>query len=64
MSTRANQTLVSYSLLLLYIIYSQRTWRVVLGEHDLNSDSGREQIKGVSRVYIHPKWNSYNVAYG
>uniref|UniRef100_A0A3P8WQB1 pancreatic elastase n=1 Tax=Cynoglossus semilaevis TaxID=244447 RepID=A0A3P8WQB1_CYNSE len=47
-----------------HCVDSQRTWRVVLGEHDLNSDSGREQIKGVSRVYIHPKWNSYNVAYG
>ncbi|KAL2091018.1 hypothetical protein ACEWY4_013281 [Coilia grayii] len=41
-----------------------RTWRVVLGEHDLNSDSGREQIISVSRVYIHSGWNSASVANG
>ncbi|KAL2091021.1 hypothetical protein ACEWY4_013284 [Coilia grayii] len=41
-----------------------RTWRVVLGEHDLNSDSGREQILPVSRVYIHSGWNSASVANG
>ncbi|XP_061543404.1 LOW QUALITY PROTEIN: elastase-1-like [Phycodurus eques] len=42
----------------------QRTWRVVLGEHDLNSNSGREQVMSVSRVYVHPRWNSNNVAGG
>ncbi|XP_056128786.1 elastase-1-like [Lampris incognitus] len=41
-----------------------RTWRVVLGEHDLNSNSGREQVMSVSRVYIHPKWNSNRVSAG
>ncbi|XP_072237855.1 elastase-1-like [Leuresthes tenuis] len=41
-----------------------RTWRVVLGEHDLNNNYGTEQVIGVSRVYIHPNWNSYNVAHG
>nr|XP_043879145.1 elastase-1-like [Solea senegalensis] len=41
-----------------------RTWRVVIGEHELYSDDGREQIKSVSNVYIHPRWNSNNVAGG
>lgn len=43
---------------------SSRTWRVVLGEHDLYSNSGREQIIGVSKVYIHPRWNSMSVSAG
>lgn len=43
---------------------SGRTFRVILGEHDLYSNSGREQIISVSQVYVHPKWNSYNVAAG
>merc|ERR1712002_1356082 len=41
-----------------------RTWRVVLGDHNINSHEGREQYMSVSRVYIHPKWNSNNVAGG
>ncbi|KAM3877801.1 elastase-1-like [Diretmus argenteus] len=41
-----------------------RTWRVVLGEHDLNSNSGTEQFVSVSRVHIHPKWNSNRVIAG
>jgi len=41
-----------------------RTWRVILGEHDLYSDSGREQILSVSNVYIHPKWDSNSVSLG
>ncbi|KAL2091015.1 hypothetical protein ACEWY4_013278 [Coilia grayii] len=47
-----------------HCVDSSRTWRVVLGEHDLNSDSGREQIISVSRVYIHSGWNSASVAKG
>jgi len=47
-----------------HCVDSNRTWRVVLGEHDLNVNSGREQIMSVNRVYIHPKWNSNNVASG
>lgn len=41
-----------------------RTWRVVLGEYDLNCNSRKEQILGVTRVYIHPKWNSKKLANG
>nr|XP_057911088.1 elastase-1-like isoform X1 [Doryrhamphus excisus] len=47
-----------------HCVDSRRTWRVVVGEHDLNSSNGREQIKSVSQVYIHPRWNSNSVAGG
>uniref|UniRef100_A0A8D3AG52 Peptidase S1 domain-containing protein n=1 Tax=Scophthalmus maximus TaxID=52904 RepID=A0A8D3AG52_SCOMX len=41
-----------------------RTWRVVLGDHDINNHEGREQYMSVSQVFIHPYWNSNNVAGG
>ncbi|MFT7801235.1 elastase-1-like [Arapaima gigas] len=41
-----------------------RTWRVVLGDHDLYVSEGSEQVVGVSQVYIHPNWNPNNVANG
>ncbi|KAA0711868.1 Elastase-1 [Triplophysa tibetana] len=41
-----------------------RTWRVVLGDHILNTIDGREQFKTVSQVYIHPNWNRNDVAAG
>ncbi|XP_020485046.2 elastase-1 [Labrus bergylta] len=47
-----------------HCVDSNREWRVVIGEHDLNSNSGMEQIKTVSRVYIHQGWDSSNVANG
>lgn len=47
-----------------HCVDSNRTWRVVLGEHDLNSNSGREQIMQVARVYIHPGWDSSRVSNG
>ncbi|KAM6928367.1 elastase-1-like [Xenentodon cancila] len=40
------------------------TWRVILGEHDLNVNSGREQVIGVSRVYVHPKWDPSRLSDG
>ncbi|KAM6928372.1 LOW QUALITY PROTEIN: elastase-1-like [Xenentodon cancila] len=40
------------------------TWRVVLGDHNINSNKGREQYMSVSRVYIYPGWNSNNDAGG
>merc|ERR1712168_617530 len=40
-----------------------RTWRVVLGEHNLNSQEGSEQYMSVSRVHLHPRWNSNNPCY-
>lgn len=40
------------------------TYRVVLGEHDLYSNAGTEQIIAVKQVIIHAGWNRYNVADG
>ncbi|XP_029286564.1 LOW QUALITY PROTEIN: elastase-1-like [Cottoperca gobio] len=47
-----------------HCVDSNRMWRVLIGEHDLNSNSGREQTMDVHAVYIHPQWNSNNVANG
>uniref|UniRef100_A0A7N8Y117 pancreatic elastase n=1 Tax=Mastacembelus armatus TaxID=205130 RepID=A0A7N8Y117_9TELE len=47
-----------------HCVDTSRTWRVVLGDHNINSNEGREQYKSVSRVYIHPNWNRNNVAGG
>ncbi|KAJ7999402.1 hypothetical protein DPEC_G00194030 [Dallia pectoralis] len=47
-----------------HCVDSQRTWRVVLGDHNLDSNDGTEQILSVSQVYIHSGWNSNNVAGG
>ncbi|XP_062401678.1 elastase-1-like [Sardina pilchardus] len=47
-----------------HCVDSSMTRRVVLGEHTLYSDKGREQTIAVSQVYIHPGWNSNNVAGG
>ncbi|KAL2089457.1 hypothetical protein ACEWY4_014145 [Coilia grayii] len=40
------------------------TWQVVLGEHDLDSYSGLEQILSVRHVFIHPRWNLKRVTEG
>ncbi|XP_075881118.1 elastase-1-like [Nelusetta ayraudi] len=40
------------------------TYRVVLGEHDIYSNGGTEQIIAVNQIYIHSGWNSGNVAGG
>nr|XP_029506222.1 elastase-1-like [Oncorhynchus nerka] len=47
-----------------HCVDSQRTWRVVLGDHNLNSNEGKEQIMTVNKVYIHNGWNSNNIAGG
>ncbi|KAL0977929.1 hypothetical protein UPYG_G00163400 [Umbra pygmaea] len=47
-----------------HCVDSQRTWRVVLGDHNLNTNEGTEQILSVSKVYIHSGWNSNSVAGG
>ncbi|XP_028261188.1 elastase-1-like isoform X3 [Parambassis ranga] len=41
-----------------------QTWRVVLGDHNIECTEGIEQFKSVSRVYIHPKWNTNDVTAG
>lgn len=33
-----------------------KKYRVVLGEYDLSKAEGREQVRGVTRIKIHPGW--------
>ncbi|NXU57090.1 CELA1 elastase, partial [Turnix velox] len=40
------------------------TFRVVAGEHNLSTNEGSEQVLGVSKIIVHPYWNSNNVAAG
>ncbi|XP_042568224.1 elastase-1-like [Cyprinus carpio] len=47
-----------------HCVDTSRTWRVVLGDHDIYNHEGREQYMSVSAVYIHPNWNSNSVASG
>uniref|UniRef100_A0AAR2K3H7 pancreatic elastase n=1 Tax=Pygocentrus nattereri TaxID=42514 RepID=A0AAR2K3H7_PYGNA len=42
----------------------QRTYRVVLGDHNISQHEGKEQYISVSRVYIHPNWNSNMISNG
>ncbi|XP_075594048.1 chymotrypsin-like elastase family member 1 [Balearica regulorum gibbericeps] len=39
-------------------------FRVVAGDHNLNSNEGSEQVFSVSKIVVHPYWNSNNVAAG
>ncbi|NP_001020358.1 chymotrypsin-like elastase family member 1.4 precursor [Danio rerio] len=41
-----------------------RNWRVILGDHDITKHEGHEQSLTVSRVYIHPNWNTDSVSSG
>ncbi|XP_045410845.1 chymotrypsin-like elastase family member 1 isoform X3 [Lemur catta] len=43
---------------------SQLTFRVVVGEHNLNQNDGTEQYVRVQKIVVHPNWNSNNVAAG
>ncbi|NXK00811.1 CELA1 elastase, partial [Corythaixoides concolor] len=47
-----------------HCVDSNLSFRVVAGEHNLNSDDGTEQILSVSEIVIHPSWNSNDVAAG
>ena len=58
-ATITNQIIICF-----FYLHSTRTWRVILGEHDLKKNEGSEQIMTVSKVHIHSKWNSNNVAGG
>ncbi|MBN3297636.1 CELA1 elastase, partial [Amia calva] len=40
------------------------TLRVVVGDHNINRNEGTEQYINVYRVFLHPNWNSNNVANG
>ncbi|KAK2513795.1 hypothetical protein Q9233_015322, partial [Columba guinea] len=39
-------------------------FRVVAGDHNLYTNEGSEQVFSVSKIIIHPSWNSNNVAAG
>ncbi|XP_039097261.1 chymotrypsin-like elastase family member 1 [Hyaena hyaena] len=43
---------------------SRMTFRVVVGEHNLNQNDGTEQRVNVQKIVVHPYWNSNNVAAG
>ncbi|XP_030634122.1 elastase-1-like [Chanos chanos] len=47
-----------------HCVDSRRTWRVVLGDHNISAHEGKEQYIGVSHVYIHPNWNSNRISNG
>ncbi|CAI5686819.1 elastase-1 [Oreochromis niloticus] len=47
-----------------HCVDTPRTFRVILGEHDLNSNSGREQIIAVSAIYVHPQWDANKLSQG
>lgn len=42
----------------------QLQYRVVAGEHNLNVNEGSEQVFSVSKIVVHPYWNSNNVGAG
>ncbi|KAJ6656153.1 hypothetical protein lerEdw1_004070 [Lerista edwardsae] len=39
-------------------------FRVVLGDHNIYQHEGTEQYISVGRIFVHPNWNSNNVAAG
>ncbi|XP_063149838.1 chymotrypsin-like elastase family member 1 [Candoia aspera] len=39
-------------------------FRVVAGDHNIDKNEGTEQILSVARIFVHPNWNSNNVAGG
>jgi len=47
-----------------HCVDSSRTWRVILGEHELYSDTGNEQTISVAQVYIHPLWDASRLSSG
>uniref|UniRef100_A0A674IA28 pancreatic elastase n=1 Tax=Terrapene triunguis TaxID=2587831 RepID=A0A674IA28_9SAUR len=46
------------------LIHRSLTFRVVVGEYNLNQNDGTEQYLSVGSKFIHPYWNSNNVAAG
>ncbi|XP_029103542.1 elastase-1-like [Scleropages formosus] len=41
-----------------------KTWRVVLGDHNIYVSEGTEQAIAVSNFYVHPNWNPNSLANG
>uniref|UniRef100_A0A8C6S7J7 pancreatic elastase n=1 Tax=Neogobius melanostomus TaxID=47308 RepID=A0A8C6S7J7_9GOBI len=47
-----------------HCVDTARTWRVVLGDHDIYNQEGSEQFMSVSNVYIHPNWDANRLSAG
>ncbi|XP_063078898.1 elastase-1-like [Engraulis encrasicolus] len=47
-----------------HCVDSPKTWRVGLGEHDLQRRERGEQYIDVSQAIVHPRWNPRNTASG
>ncbi|NXG38855.1 CELA1 elastase, partial [Dromaius novaehollandiae] len=47
-----------------HCVDSNLSFRVVAGDHNIDQSEGTEQIFTVSKIIIHPSWNSNNVAAG
>ncbi|XP_005411965.1 PREDICTED: chymotrypsin-like elastase family member 1 [Chinchilla lanigera] len=47
-----------------HCVDSSRTFRVVVGEHNLQQNDGTEQYVSVQKIVIHSQWNRNNVAAG
>ncbi|NXG46197.1 CELA1 elastase, partial [Psilopogon haemacephalus] len=47
-----------------HCVDSNLNFRVVAGEHNLKANDGTEQVFSVSKIIIHPNWNSNNAAAG
>uniref|UniRef100_A0A8B9VS80 pancreatic elastase n=1 Tax=Anas zonorhyncha TaxID=75864 RepID=A0A8B9VS80_9AVES len=47
-----------------HCVDSDKTYRVVAGDHNIYQSEGTEQVFSVSKIIIHPYWNSNNVAAG
>ncbi|NWU73819.1 CELA1 elastase, partial [Pterocles burchelli] len=47
-----------------HCVDSNRKFRVVAGDHNIYESEGTEQVFTVSKIIIHPSWNTNNVAAG
>ncbi|XP_066471389.1 chymotrypsin-like elastase family member 1 [Tiliqua scincoides] len=47
-----------------HCVDSNMNFRVVLGDHNIYQQEGTEQYISVGRIFVHPNWNSNNVAGG
>ncbi|XP_011932468.1 PREDICTED: chymotrypsin-like elastase family member 2A [Cercocebus atys] len=54
----------SWVLTAAHCISSSRTYRVVLGQHNLNIAESGSLTVSVSKIVVHPKWNSSDVSNG
>uniref|UniRef100_A0A8C9W7A6 pancreatic elastase n=1 Tax=Scleropages formosus TaxID=113540 RepID=A0A8C9W7A6_SCLFO len=47
-----------------HCVDTTKTWRVVLGDHNIYVSEGTEQAIAVSNFYVHPNWNPNSLANG